>query len=384
MDHFPAILIGGPPHSGKSVLTYSLTHALRQLGIPHYVIRAAPDGEGDWANESKHKLVCELRYKGDFTPEFTDFICDSLRDRHLPLLVDMGGHPTAEQERIFDYCTHTILLTPTEAAHRHWHDIIARHHLPCIADLTSTLQGENALAATDSVITGVLAGLDRHKTAKGPAFQALVERIAELFTYDAVDLFRIHERLCVAELVIDLQRLARTFDVPFEGQKPRWKPYHLPAILNYLPSATPLGLYGRGANWIYAAVALLTLPAAFYQFDARLGWAQAQPLRVGTSSQQLLHIDVQPLEEGVYLNCRIPQAYLFYDQLPHLVFPPLSASSGVLLGGKLPYWLYTSMARTYRAQPWIAVFQPQIECAVVIHSKTPLYTIGDCIHEVTF
>ncbi len=50
MELFPAILVGGPPHSGKSVLTYSLTQALRRRGVDHYVLRAAPDGEGDWAN----------------------------------------------------------------------------------------------------------------------------------------------------------------------------------------------------------------------------------------------------------------------------------------------------------------------------------------------
>src|SRR5438552_6610469 len=45
----PAILIGGPPHTGKSVLTYSLSQALRKRSIEHYVIRASPDGEGDWS-----------------------------------------------------------------------------------------------------------------------------------------------------------------------------------------------------------------------------------------------------------------------------------------------------------------------------------------------
>ena len=57
MAHFNAILIGGPPHSGKSVLTYSLTQTLRQQGIDHYVLRACPDGEGDWSNEAAPERV---------------------------------------------------------------------------------------------------------------------------------------------------------------------------------------------------------------------------------------------------------------------------------------------------------------------------------------
>ena len=51
MELFPAVMIGGPPHSGKSVLAYSLTQALRARGVAHYVLRAYPDGR-------HHALVC--------------------------------------------------------------------------------------------------------------------------------------------------------------------------------------------------------------------------------------------------------------------------------------------------------------------------------------
>src|ERR1700730_1119067 len=55
-NDLPAVLIGGPPNAGKSVLTYNLTRELRRRrrdgyhdrGIPHYVFRANPDIEGDW------------------------------------------------------------------------------------------------------------------------------------------------------------------------------------------------------------------------------------------------------------------------------------------------------------------------------------------------
>jgi len=39
MNPFPAVVIGGPPHSGKSVLTYLLTRQLRALRVEHYVLR---------------------------------------------------------------------------------------------------------------------------------------------------------------------------------------------------------------------------------------------------------------------------------------------------------------------------------------------------------
>src|SRR6266849_6431229 len=93
----PAILIGGPPHAGKSVLTYSLTQALRKRNIDHYVIRACPDGEGDWSQEIDQDAVRVIRVKGTWMPSFVERVCRDLERRHFPLLVDMGGRPEAWQ-----------------------------------------------------------------------------------------------------------------------------------------------------------------------------------------------------------------------------------------------------------------------------------------------
>src|SRR2546423_15686315 len=89
----PAILIGGPPHAGKSVLTYSISQALRKRNVDHYVIRACPDGEGDWSQEIDQRAVSRLRFKGDWTPDFVKRICRDLERRHFPLIVDIGGWP---------------------------------------------------------------------------------------------------------------------------------------------------------------------------------------------------------------------------------------------------------------------------------------------------
>jgi|GEM_PF-6780145 len=41
MSPFPTLIIGGPPHAGKSVLTASLTQALRVRDVAHLVLLAA-------------------------------------------------------------------------------------------------------------------------------------------------------------------------------------------------------------------------------------------------------------------------------------------------------------------------------------------------------
>ena len=379
MELFPAVLIGGPPHSGKSVLAYSLTQALRQRGVQHYVLRAAPDGEGDWANEAAQRLVRTLRIKGGFTPGFVDHVCDSLAGRHLPLLVDAGGCPTPEQERIFDHCTHAVLLTPDEASQTYWRAIAERHNLPVVADLTSRLAGESVLTTERPVLGGTITGLERGDTATGPVFDALATRLAAILGYDPADLRRIHHNLCPVETVIDLDRLARTFDVPFEGERAIWEPRHLPDVLDYLPEHTSLGFYGRGPNWLYAAVALLARPEPFYQFDVRLGWVIPPTLRLGVSAADApLETHLRVRAGYAHMAFSITKAYLDFTEAEGLVTPTIPTDQGVVLSGKLPLWLYTALALTYApCTPWLAVYQPQLEDkAVVVSSRSPGRPVG--------
>jgi CRISPR-associated protein Csx3 len=378
MEPFPAVFIGGPPHSGKSVLTYSLTRALRQRGVQHYVIRAAPDGEGDWANEADQALVRTLRVKGDFDPAFTDSICQSLENRHLSLIVDAGGRPTPDQERIFDCCTHAVLLTPDADALNRWRALAVRHGVPILAELTSRLRGSQSIAAVQPILQGIITGLERGQTASGPTFDALVHRLADVLYVDPDELYRFHERHCPIETVIHLDRLARTLGVAAAGDEIRWEPRHVPTVLDYLPENVPLALYGRGTNWLYTAIALLAFPAPFAHFDPRLGWAHARPLQVGSPGPETplaFRLDESP--GSVHLEILPRSAYLEYDELDTWCFPPLPAGKGLIFSGKIPYWLYTSLARTCRAAPWIAAYQPQIEGAVVVQSSDPAHPIGE-------
>ncbi len=386
MELFPAIVIGGPPHSGKSVLTYSLTQALRARGVEHYVLRAAPDGEGDWAYEAARETVRLLRFKGAFTPAFVDHICRSLANRHLPLLVDVGGRPSTEQERIFDYCTHAILLTRDPASHATWLDLVERHALPLIADLTSQLTGETRITDAGPVLRGVITGLKQdtplwpppsgRKQRGSPVFDALVARVAAIFAYDADELRHMHRAMAPVELVIEVDRLLRTLGIL--DAEPRWKPADLPRVLEYLPRQTPLGLYGRGPNWMYAALALHAYPAPLYQFDVRLGWVIPPDLELGTPPSQaplLARAFARP--DHMRVEFALTRAYLDYDEAQGLIIPPPPQDRGLVLSGKLPLWLWTALALTYRDVPWLAVYQPQWgDRALVIRSHTAEPQLG--------
>ncbi len=371
----PAVAIGGPPHSGKSVLAYSLTQTLREMEVPHYLLRAyPPDYEGDWFHEGDQELVRHLRIKGSATDDWVASLRRDVARRHLPLLVDMGGLPTPEQESILDCCTHGVLLTPTETAREEWAERFARHGLVLLADLRSDLHGENRLERTEPVLEGTLKGLERGSRADGPAFEALVARLADLFRAASHGLRRRHLESAPIELVVDLDRLARSL-----GRDPiRWQPEELPTVLDHLPPGEPLALYGRGPNWLYAATAAHTLPAPFWLFDARLGWVEAPAIRCGPSPalNSLVLLEVSALDAWM-LSFFLPSAYLDITDADRLAVPP-PLKRGTILSGKLPLWLWAALARSLEA-PWVAVTQPQLPGAVVVRSPGGQPAVGTVI-----
>lgn len=380
MEQFPAVIIGGPPDSGKSVLTANLTQALRERGVAHYVLRACPDGEGDWTHLADQEQVRTLVVPRRWTHAFVDHICQDLERRHLPLIVDVGGRPQPWQEIIFDHCTHAVLLTKDESSHRAWLDRVTSHGLILLADLHSEIQGASTLVKRQPALHGTLAGLEWGARLQGPLFEALIERLTRIFAYSAEELREAHLNAAPVETVIDVERLARTLNVPHRGERAVWAPRHLPQVLNYLPQAVPLGVYGRGPNWLYAALALLAAPSSFVQFDVRQGWIEARSLSLGTLPENT-PIQFRAHETPTYVHVEgiLPAAYVDYDHLDDLSAPPVRAGSGVVLSGKLPHWLTTSLALTYRAAPWVAVYQPQLEGATVVYSADQDWPVGNIL-----
>ncbi|HOT92909.1 MAG TPA: CRISPR-associated protein Csx3 [Anaerolineae bacterium] len=372
----PAVVIGGPPHSGKSVLTYSLTQALRARDVEHYVLRAyPPDYEGDWFLACDQEQVRHLRLKGAQSEAWLPLVQRDIARRHLPLIVDLGGLPTPEQEALLDVCTHAILLTPDETTHASWRARFERHGLVLLADLRSELEGQTQLIAEEPLLTGTLARLERGSQAAGPTFDALVARLSLLFTRATYGLRRQHLEMAPVELVVDVQSLAHSLGC----EERDWLPEDLPRVLDYLPQGEPLGLYGRGPNWLYAAVAVHALPSPFYLFDVRLGWIVCPVLRVGTLPPDApLQVQITSTAHGAALSFRLVDAYLDVTTAPTLCAPPVSGEVGVILNGKLPHWLWCALARAYRTS-WVALFQPQVQSAVVVAARSAAYPAGTCL-----
>jgi CRISPR-associated protein Csx3 len=375
ISYLPAIAIGGPPHSGKSVLTYSLTQLLREQRMDHYVLRACPDGEGDWSNEATPATVQAIRRKGKFTATFIDNVCGALQRRHLPLLVDVGGQPTQADEAIFRQCTHLIILSSTPEGLTEWRAFAERLHLPIIAELDSVRQGEEALYDSYPLLRGRLSGLERGTRVRGTIMAHLAGVVWSLFALKPGELRQLHLDMAPVELAVDLERVGGTLNLMQGGH---WQPAEIPAVLDYLPAQTPLALYGRGTNWLYAAVALHTWPAEFHQFDARLGWTKPTLLQLAATGSALLHWTQTISATAVRLQVSIPDTYLDYEKIQGSASPRLPVDRGLILDGKLPYWLLTGLAQSYRDVPWLAIYQPQVG-DVVVMSRQPEIQVGSVL-----
>jgi len=373
--YLPAIAVGGPPHSGKSVLTYSLTQLLREQRMDHYVLRACPDGEGDWSNEATPATVQAIRRKGKFTATFIEHVCAALQRRHLPLLVDVGGQPTEADEAVFRQCTHLIILSSTPEGLNKWRNFAERLNLPVIAELDSVLRGEEALYDTYPLLRGRLRGLERGTRLQGTVMAHLAGVVRSLFALKPGELRQLHLDMAPVELAVDLDRVGATLKLMQGGQ---WQPAEIPAVLDYLPAQTPIALYGRGTNWLYAAVALHTWPAEFHQFDARLGWIKPTLLQAAATGSALLRWTQTITEQTVRLQVNIPDIYLDYEKIQGSAAPTLLFDRGLILDGKLPYWLLTGLAQTYRYVPWLAVYQPQVG-DVVVMSRQPEIQVGSVL-----
>lgn len=135
----PAILIGGPPNSGKSVLSnalrQSLNQALPQLQI--YLHRANWDGEGNWSHEIHNRdlmnrLIREHERRIHEHPQASELLqpyfsyqaraVANLRRLSDLVLVDVGGKIQPEKLPLVQQCTHYIVISRDPTPVQAWHN----------------------------------------------------------------------------------------------------------------------------------------------------------------------------------------------------------------------------------------------------------------------
>lgn len=377
---FTAIFIGGPPHSGKSTLAHRLSSVLHSQGISHYLLRANPDGEGNWYYEANDTIIHYLRRnnKKGWSQNFTHFIEQAIINAPLPLLVDAGGIPSVETELIASACQGAILIADDPAKLAEWQELLHRAQAVPIAVLTSKLEGSQTIHEENGILSGIISGLGRDVSSDGICFDALLLKVAQRFQYTREEMFTIHKEHAGVDLVVHLERAL--YPLPAHVVEENWQPQELPALLASLPDNEPMALYGIGPNWVYAALAAYTLPPPII-FTTQSGWLHI-PADISygqTDDTPLVQWIVREGPDRIYVKGDIIGAYLDPEDREMITLPLLPEGNGVILAGRLPNWVYAMAARGYRNMDWVAVYQPQLAGAVVIWSQSPEHQIGEVL-----
>ncbi len=386
----PAVLVGGPPHAGKSVLFYRLTQALRAQGIDHYALRACPDGEGNWFHEITPNLVNTLciKRRGAWPPAFVQSITQALEHRSLPFLVDMGGCPTEADTCLLRGCTHSALLLREDkpADTQLWQNLVEAHNLLPLAQLISRPTGESIITASSPILEGILTGLERStagtNAGAGPLFDELLARLVTLFTSYDLQTWRTRNlQHAPTELTLDVQQELRVFTTTSNS----WEPGMLLPLLTRLPAQTPLSVYGPGPGWLYAALAAYTGPQPFYLYDPKnpFGWISPVSVLLSTEAPPLDTMQIETIHapHATILKISFPFERLDYLQPDPLAFPPVPIERGLIIDGRVPNWLLTALTRLYKAAgvAWIAPFYPPLGMAVVVDAQSGLHQLGDLV-----
>jgi CRISPR-associated protein Csx3 len=139
----------GPSNSGKSVLLGALYKAL-QMRMPAgefqrevFLIRACPDGEGNWFSEIPQELAKTLRFKNPWDDDFVAKVCQNLetlaKTKRL-LLVDAGGRIDRRNQQILNRCTHAVIVSRDPSAIAEWRGALQASEIQALAEVESVLE----------------------------------------------------------------------------------------------------------------------------------------------------------------------------------------------------------------------------------------------------
>jgi CRISPR-associated protein Csx3 len=126
----PALMVVGPPNSGKSLLCHALFQALLPTHPNVYLQRAHWDGEGNWILELNQATEADRetfkrQYKGqlssNFFPNHARSILQLRRQKDL-VIVDVGGKVQPEKQPILEACSHFLIISSQPEEIDHWYE----------------------------------------------------------------------------------------------------------------------------------------------------------------------------------------------------------------------------------------------------------------------
>jgi len=376
------VAIGGPPHSGKTVLMGLLRTLLPRDSF--VVVEAAPDGEGitGWSFEADPELVKAVRRKGKFLDGFVDWVVDSVRNSRMPVtLVDLGGmlldvegrfsptgvKLTSQNERILSGCDYLLVIASPkyDEVVPTWISEAGRLGVKPLAILESVLVGaEDEVFETGAPLKARITRLERETPPIGsPTARAVAELLIKLAGQP-------EPWTDGSELAdVNFPRLAEGLNLPVRngGSDRDWLPAVLPGLLAMV-SAKVAGqskvcLWGNtplGAPYHALACGLKSTKVFYYDPKVAWGYVGIPEVEPQGEGSQLLNWRVEERDDHTLVEFGIPGQIFDVKNLPLVIPPSVKTEKGIVISGKAPRWLTGAIARSYTKSgtSWVAVFEP--------------------------
>jgi CRISPR-associated protein Csx3 len=143
------IIIGGPPDSGKSVLSYALRQSLRDKkhNLNVFLHRANWDGEGNWgvemsdratAKQLKERNTRRIYQKENGDQLMREFFqrqandVKNIKDIMDVVLVDIGGKAQENRLSVVQQCSHYIIISRDSEKVQEWHNFFEESLKPLV------------------------------------------------------------------------------------------------------------------------------------------------------------------------------------------------------------------------------------------------------------
>ena len=157
------IVVGGPPHSGKSTCALYLERALQDLGIDAYNYDYDPFGETKrFAEGLISKKERDDTKKIPTKKEIKTCVKEFTSLPNKLVIGDLPGKPTGLTEILVSGGTHAIILCKDDELDKikEWEKLFNRKNVKILAILTSNQTGQENIEEENGIIVGKISNLD--------------------------------------------------------------------------------------------------------------------------------------------------------------------------------------------------------------------------------
>ena len=394
------VVVGGPPHSGKSVFVYALMNNLHAYDT--LLLNAAPDGEGPWLMAHYgNKEAKKYRQKGDFTAEYVNDRARKVKNWVGPLtIVDIGGMITEENKKIIQGATHAIILAGSQDGRarksdrtkaggmpedmspssfvketKRWKDFFESNGLQVIGTIQSDLYGktDHIIGEKKGVLRGSVHSLKRSESAVDrKMIQALAEKINDLVRKN-----KLYEG-AYSPFVMPVTKFFKGIPKKDEANPRTLQRNAIPFLyeraLEY--TGVPVYLYGSLNSWqsVSSCLALIQAGSSDVRTYSQDGYVEIKEL------QQSKEINSEWWEKPIYNGVLDGKpVYLVRhkanssagiiakpEDLEKTTIPEMPENAIVIISSGGPNWLKSSIAAGYRGKvDSIALFNPGNGATVV-------------------